>query len=268
MAEFTFLSLLLVYVAVEYIFKFTSKDKSLKVHVLLVLGLNMLILICLLGYLAANKIHVAIIWCHVIIGLVLIVILHWGCDKLAMWTVNNLKNNHTRWVTYLVNQGIQWGILWGFSMYIPFFASDSELHANTNVNLAWNIMLVVVGGIITSQGVKVLIKEIMNTDGKEGKPEVGNTQESEVKKVEEPKKGLMTGTTIGIVERLLILLGTLIGQLTPTLAGIIAIKSIGHFQQINDSSDYAEYYMVGSLLSIGFGIAVAQIIKMNLNYFA
>lgn len=78
----------------------------------------------------------------------------------------------------------------------------------------------------------------------------------------------MTGTTIGIVERLLILLGTLIGQLTPTLAGIIAIKSIGRFQQINDSSDYAEYYMVGSLLSIGFGIAVAQIIKMNLNYFA
>lgn len=333
MAEFTFLSLLLVYVAVEYIFKFTSKDKSLKEHVILVLGLNMLILICLLGYLAANKIHGAIIWCHVIIGLVLIAMLHGIFDSLAMWTVNNLKNNHTRWVTYLVNQGIQWGILWGFSMYIPFFASDSELHANTNVNLAWNIMLVVVGGIITSQGVKVLIKEIMNTDekegkpeveniqeseagkteapegvtteepetennlglniilvavcdiitiqgfkklikkimntdGKEGEPEVGNTQESEVKKVEEPKKGLMTGTTIGIVERLLILLGTLIGQLTPTLAGIIAIKSIGRFQQINDSSDYAEYYMVGSLLSIGFGIAVAQIIKMNLNYFA
>lgn len=252
MAEFTFLSLLLAYVVTDYIFQIASEDKWLGSHLLLVLGLSITILSCLVAYLAVNRVHGAIEWLNVIGGLWIMVLFHWGLDKTAVGVVNKFQNEHTGWITYLGKQSLQWIVLWVVSMYIPFFSNVSGLHANANVNLAWNIMLVIVGGIITSRGVKILIKEIMSADEKE----------------DAPQKGLTSGTTIGIVERLLILLGTLIGQLTPTLAGIIAIKSIGRFQQINDSSDYAEYYMVGSLLSIGFGIAVAQIVKMNLNYFA
>ena len=70
------------------------------------------------------------------------------------------------------------------------------------------------------------------------------------------------GKYIGILERILIAI-FVVQNLSQGLAFLIAMKTLTRFKQFEDK-DFAEYYLIGTLLSLIIGIAVAWVIHLNL----
>lgn len=67
------------------------------------------------------------------------------------------------------------------------------------------------------------------------------------------------GRYIGILERVLIVI-LVVQNLYQGLALIIAMKTLTRFKQFDDKS-FAEYYLIGTLLSLIIGIVFAEVIK-------
>ncbi|TKJ41057.1 hypothetical protein CEE37_05165 [candidate division LCP-89 bacterium B3_LCP] len=71
------------------------------------------------------------------------------------------------------------------------------------------------------------------------------------------------GTIIGILERIFVLTFVLLGEYT-ALVLIFTAKSIARFEELKDR-EFAEYYLIGTLLSILFamliGILASQYLK-------
>ncbi|RDW15432.1 DUF3307 domain-containing protein [Oceanobacillus chungangensis] len=70
------------------------------------------------------------------------------------------------------------------------------------------------------------------------------------------------GRTIGYIERLLVLILTYYSAY-PAIAFIITAKSIARFKQMEDR-DFAEYFLLGTLLSMLFGIALGLVMRIVL----
>ncbi|MEM8578238.1 MAG: hypothetical protein AAGF60_10335 [Pseudomonadota bacterium] len=62
------------------------------------------------------------------------------------------------------------------------------------------------------------------------------------------------GRIIGIFERLVIAAGLITGR-WEVLAAVIALKSVARFKEL-ESKDFAEYFLIGSLFSILWGVLV------------
>lgn len=67
------------------------------------------------------------------------------------------------------------------------------------------------------------------------------------------------GKLIGYIERLLVILLTVIGAY-PSIAFIIAAKSIARFKQLDDQN-WAEYFLLGTLSSIFLGLVLGLIVQ-------
>ena len=82
-----------------------------------------------------------------------------------------------------------------------------------------------------------------------GKPGAGaDKQEGENEKV------LRAGRIIGSLERILIMIG-LIAQSWEVMIAVIALKTVARYQEL-DKRFEAEYFLVGSLVSILWAVAV------------
>ncbi|MDD5530628.1 MAG: hypothetical protein PHX21_11475 [bacterium] len=78
-----------------------------------------------------------------------------------------------------------------------------------------------------------------------------------------PEPGLKgAGATIGVLERILVLTLVLVGQYA-TIAVIFAAKSITRFEELKHRK-FAEYYLIGTLLSILFSIITGIFVKQLL----
>ncbi|MFD1413679.1 hypothetical protein [Oceanobacillus jeddahense] len=67
------------------------------------------------------------------------------------------------------------------------------------------------------------------------------------------------GKLIGYLERLLVILLTAVGAY-PSIAFIIAAKSIARFKQLDDRN-WAEYFLLGTLSSIFLGLVLGLIVQ-------
>jgi hypothetical protein len=67
------------------------------------------------------------------------------------------------------------------------------------------------------------------------------------------------GKLIGYIERLLVILLTVVGAY-PSIAFIVAAKSIARFKQLEDRN-WAEYFLLGTLSSIFLGLMLGLLIK-------
>ena len=67
------------------------------------------------------------------------------------------------------------------------------------------------------------------------------------------------GKLIGYIERLLVILLTVVGAY-PSIAFIIAAKSIARFKQLDDRN-WAEYFLLGTLSSIFLGLMLGLLVK-------
>ncbi|MCZ2258149.1 DUF3307 domain-containing protein [Sporosarcina sp. G11-34] len=70
---------------------------------------------------------------------------------------------------------------------------------------------------------------------------------------------LSRGKLIGYIERLLVILLTIVGAY-PSIAFIIAAKSIARFKQLDDRN-WAEYFLLGTLSSIFLGLLLGLLVR-------
>lgn len=79
-----------------------------------------------------------------------------------------------------------------------------------------------------------------------------------------PERGekitLRAGRVIGILERLLIFVG-LIASSWEILAGVVALKTVARYSDL-DKQDKAEYFLIGSLASILWAVAITALITL------
>jgi hypothetical protein len=79
-----------------------------------------------------------------------------------------------------------------------------------------------------------------------------------------PERGekitLRAGRVIGILERLLIFLG-LIASSREILAGVVALKTVARYSEL-DKQDKAEYFLIGSLASILWAVAITALVAL------
>lgn len=71
------------------------------------------------------------------------------------------------------------------------------------------------------------------------------------------------GRIIGLLERSLIII-LVVADSYSGVATVIALKSIARFKSIEDNKEFAEYYLIGNLLSLTFSIIGGLIIKFLL----
>ncbi len=67
------------------------------------------------------------------------------------------------------------------------------------------------------------------------------------------------GTVIGIIERVMVLTFVLVNQYT-AITIIFAAKSIARFNELKER-EMAEYYLIGTLLSITFALLVGIVVR-------
>jgi len=71
------------------------------------------------------------------------------------------------------------------------------------------------------------------------------------------------GNTIGMIERAIIYIFACLGEFN-AISFILAAKSIARFNDLKDRK-FAEYYLIGTLMSILFAIVVALIVKWTIS---
>jgi len=74
------------------------------------------------------------------------------------------------------------------------------------------------------------------------------------------KISLRAGRTIGVLERLLIALG-LIASSWEILAAVVALKTVARYAKLDDQNN-AEYFLIGSLASILWAVAITGLIVL------
>lgn len=71
------------------------------------------------------------------------------------------------------------------------------------------------------------------------------------------------GRVIGILERTLVYGAVLVGH-PEAVALVIAFKSVARFPKYTSDREFAEYFLIGTLLSLLFGLSVAYLIRSAL----
>lgn len=74
------------------------------------------------------------------------------------------------------------------------------------------------------------------------------------------KISLRAGRTIGVLERILILIG-LIASSWEILAAVVALKTVARYKDLDDRNN-AEYFLIGSLASILWAAAVTALLVL------
>lgn len=80
------------------------------------------------------------------------------------------------------------------------------------------------------------------------------------KKIIDDSNPLSFGFKIGIIERTLAIL-LVVTNNYPTLAVIIALKTLTRYKKIEENKDFGDYYLMGNLLSLLFSISAGILIK-------
>lgn len=68
------------------------------------------------------------------------------------------------------------------------------------------------------------------------------------------------GIIIGILERSIIIL-FVVGEAYSGVATVIALKTLSRFKSIEEDKEFAEYYLVGNLLSLAFSVVTGLLIR-------
>ena len=261
-----------------------SKIKHLKRHIL--------------HHLLTTGIAIAIIWGYqyefqniinyFILPFVFIIITHLLIDLLKIKLVNSIKRSPTdsmiRLGYFLLDQVLH--VLMILITCILFFhMKAAELAANlfdwygisslSPFNTALFIIIIYilatsVSGHIVKYIIGSLPTELANFEGEL----TLRNQINNVKEKNQPKTESFTeeyhyitystplrsrGKLIGYIERLLVIILTVIGAY-PSIAFIIAAKSIARFKQLDDRN-WAEYFLLGTLSSIFLGLVLGLVVQ-------
>ncbi len=194
----------------------------------------------------------------------LVAILSWlVCGYLALWLIpvgvlllhtclDYCKSHFFEdgLTVFLLDQLFHVAVLWGLVMLImniSMFDNDVSIWSDIFGTTYWSVLIIVTGFIVAIRFSGFVIKYIVAPFEKELKNKNGFV------------KGLSNGGMwIGWLERFLIMLLYLTGQ-GLGIGFLIAAKSILRYGEVKDQKDkmQAEYIIIGTLTSFGFGILTA-----------
>lgn len=250
-------------------------------------------------HLLVTGIALAIIWAYkpefehitiyFILPLLFIIITHILIDLLKIKLVDSIKSTKTDNMKilgfFLTDQALHVVII--FITCILFFKMEalqivadflslfgtSSLHpANTVIFMIIIFILATsVSGHIVKHIVGSLPSEFANFEGEltlsnkvmnareNFQPKMENSLKEEYHYFTYSSPPRSRGKLIGYIERLLVIILTVIGAY-PSIAFIIAAKSIARFKQLDDRN-WAEYFLLGTLSSILLGLVLGLIVK-------
>ena len=216
--------------------------------------------------------------------LVLIVVSHLLVDFLKIKLQNQLKmgneENMKRLGFFVLDQFLHLGMIifvckFCFNINIEgFFQGPVSLNFIDSV--LFTCIIVILATTVSGHMIKILLGTLPNQLLTfEGKYTFKNDRK-EAEFVQMGKKGLIEeynytifskhdlsrGKLIGYIERLLVLLLTFYSAY-PAIGFIVAAKSIARFKQMDDR-DWAEYFLLGTLTSMFFGITLGILLKVVL----
>lgn len=253
----------------------------------------------LLHHLLVSGIALAIIWAYqfefkhiihyIILPLSFIIITHLLIDLLKIKLIDSVKStradNMKQLVFFLVDQALHAAII--LLSCILFFqisfadmtASLIELSGTSSLHPVNTVLFIIiiyilatsVSGHIVKYIVGSLPSEFANFEGEltlrnrmidvqeRNQPNTENSFTGEYHYFTYSSPSRSRGKLIGYIERLLVILLTVIGAY-PSIAFIIAAKSIARFKQLDDRN-WAEYFLLGTLSSIFLGLVLGLIVQ-------
>lgn len=119
------------------------------------------------------------------------------------------------------------------------------------------LMLILFAALLLALEVNFVIRWVLQLSGMVPGNRGGNDSGSAIDQQE-----YRAGRLIGILERLLILFFVLVNQFT-AIAFIIAAKGIARFKELEERR-FAEYVLIGTLLSTGLAMIVALVVRAGL----
>lgn len=186
-------------------------------------------------------------------------------SALSLWLVQtlNTQENKAQWAT-LVNVVS----LLGYSLYLYIMLAivssaineqalvnslssiitlckfDKLIHAKTLIKIA----IVLCGLFISTNEVNIILKWILNATNIKDPKSTGEDESY-------PNAGLL----IGFLERTVVYLSIIFGY-TNAIGVVLVLKSVTRFKEL-DTRKYAEYMLIGTLLSFIFASLIALFIK-------
>ncbi len=132
----------------------------------------------------------------------------------------------------------------GMPLFRPLFLPD----------LFRQSLLIATGFIFTVEESTLLIRGVLNA--------IKAVPEKNGKKRERDEEEYNRGRLIGILERTFIYFLTIFGQYA-AIGIVLALKSLARFKELDDRN-FAEYFLIGSLLSVLFGVLPALVVMIYL----
>ena len=214
-----------------------KKQKSLLVH-------------ALLYTLAMSLLFVCIRWNYALLPLVIIVFSHWIIDNIKIKIEQKLNNPKWLLITFCTDQCLHLAII--IVCWIVFVS-----HAQTTIWFSslcarsWfqTALLYLAMFAIIWDPTSVFIKKVFCLFPIEDQ-RIGS-------KEEEKTTSIRTGELIGKLERLIVAALVLNGA-AASIGFVLTAKSVARFKQFDDK-DFAERYLVGTLLSVSIALCIVLI---------
>ena len=263
-----------------------NKIKNLKKHMLHHLITTGLALIIIWGY----SHHFTNLVGYLLLPLAFIVVTHFVIDLLKIKLLDTIKttdsNSLKKLWFFLVDQTLHITILLitcmlFFHMKVTtMMTSLLQLFSENNIlgvvnTLLFIVILFILATSVSGHIVKLLVgslpSEFANFEGEftlnhqladskfsnQPKRESNFTEQYHYLTYSNPLRS--RGKLIGYIERLLVISLTMVGAY-PSIAFIIAAKSIARFKQLDDRN-WAEYFLLGTLTSIFLGLMLGLLAK-------
>lgn len=194
-----------------------------------------------------------------IIPFIILTAVHFGID-FARTKANHLtKRNAARrlWGIFLLDQALHVGVIFAVCWVFRFnenAGSLLKLSIDTwSPDVMTKVLAYIMVYVLALNPTAVLVKKTLCIADANSDKELKNDDD----------KANRNGYMIGILERLIIVTLVLSGNL-PTVGFVLAAKSIARFKQL-ENKDFAEKYLVGTLLSMGIAILSALIVRQYIS---
>jgi len=197
----------------------------------------------------------------VIVAFLIVSISHFLIDLVKM-KINNYskKNKFISWIkrnVFCLDQALHMAIIIIIAFYYAINYTIALNHIGKFILQTYNsfssyspikVLSLTIILLIIGKPTNIIIREM-------------NKKESAKEEGDEAKNdNVKAGRLIGILERMLIVILLIVGQYT-AIGLVFAAKSLTRFDKISKDSKFAEYYLIGTLLSILIAIVTFLLFK-------
>ncbi|MDC7242999.1 MAG: DUF3307 domain-containing protein [Sphaerochaetaceae bacterium] len=154
---------------------------------------------------------------------------------------------------FMVDQLIHISILIGFYIFIKNTDLTTPIE-RWNLNSSIVYLNSIIALLLIFKPANILIKSFISDSSYNSEEEIGD------------RPPLRLGKIIGNLERILIVLLLCVNQYV-VIGYIFIAKSIARWKKLTEDKDFAEYYLVGTLLSVIISIIVYFIFLQNIKIF-